>query len=94
MKTHAEKPFKQYDGTYLLLQKPARTSNSMNYIHLIGAWSLAFAFNVFMCKVAPIVKWTFRPNVDFNDFRRDKSIQRVNIYVCGEFEKNRSRPYF
>ena len=50
MRTYAKKPFKQYDGTYLLLQKTC----TYNYIHLIGAWSLAFAFNAFMCKVAPI----------------------------------------
>ena len=41
------------------------------------------------------VKWTFfRPKVDFNDFWPAKSIQRVNIYVSGEFEENRSRSHF
>ena len=75
-----KKTFKQYDGTYLLLQKTC----TYNYIHLIGAWSLAFAFNAFMCKVAPIGPKSILTIVDF---RRDESIQRVNIYVCGEFEK-------
>ena len=36
----------------------------------------------------------FRPKVDFNDFWPAKSIQRANIYVSGEFEKNRSRSHF
>ena len=62
---------------------------------LIGAWSLVFAPNVLVCQVAPLVKWTFfRPKVDFNDFWPAKSIQRVNIYVSGEFEENRSRSHF
>ena len=36
----------------------------------------------------------FRPKVDFNDFWPAKSIQRVNIYVSGEFEENRSKVTF
>ena len=35
----------------------------------------------------------FRPKVDFNDSWPAKSIQRVNIYVSGEFEGNRPRSH-
>ena len=56
---------------------------------LIGAWFLGFAPNVLVCQVG-----FFRPKFDFNDFLPAKLIQRVNIYVCGEFEENRSRSHF
>ena len=63
---------------------------------LIGAWFMTWH----QCE--KIVKnWHqpcqvdfFRPKVDFNDFWPDKSIQRANIYVSGEFEENRSRSHF
>ena len=63
---------------------------------LIGAWSLPFGPNLLVesgttgtCQVD-----FFRPKVDFNDFWPAKSIQRVNIYVSGEFEENRSKSHF
>ena len=63
---------------------------------LIGAWSLVFAPNVLVCQeLAPACQVDFfRPKLDFNDFWPAKSIQRVNIYVSGEFEENRSKSHF
>ena len=61
---------------------------------LIGAWSLAFASNVFVESGTTCQVDFFRPKVDLNDFWPSKSIERVNIYVSGEFEENRLRSHF
>ena len=65
---------------------------------LIGAWSMTWH----QCEksqncqeLAPGCQVDFfRPKVDFDDSWPAKSIQRVNIYVSGEFEGNRSRSHF
>ena len=61
---------------------------------LIWAWSLTYAPNVLVLSGTTCQVDFFRPKVDFNDFWPAKSIQRVNIYVSGEFEENRSRSNF
>ena len=76
-----QKTFKQYDGTYLLLQKTC----TYNCIHLIGAWSLAFAFNAFMCKVAPIGPKSILTISDVtNLFSGSISTSEVNLKKIGQ----------